>query len=226
MNVRLFMLVGMAAFFAALWSSDRQYQDTQMAAAREARLQIVEFVPPPASIPADEPLATVSRQPIETTPPFNASAWMAANFAPTQTTEEREPVVAPPAARTMIATEAAPMQIMAVVPIVAQPSFRFDGPILNDPAVTENTASAGDLAADMARLCRWASQIRSEIDGQTCWMRWQLRRTSYSAQRRMVAMLRAPQNWNVIVELLARATFGPLDSPAKNAAAPLINEAR
>jgi hypothetical protein len=119
------------------------------------------------------------------------------------------------------------MQIVAVVPLASQPSFRFEsGPILNEPAVAENSVSEGHLAADVAGFCRWASQIRFEIDGQTCWMRWQLRRTNHFAQRRLVAMLRAPWNWSDLAVKLARATFGTLDSPAKNAAAPGIGEAR
>ncbi len=42
MNVRLFLLIAMTAFFGALWSSDQQYQETQMAAARAARKRTAE----------------------------------------------------------------------------------------------------------------------------------------------------------------------------------------
>ena len=36
MNLRLFLLIAMTAFFAALWSSDRQYQEAEMLARASA----------------------------------------------------------------------------------------------------------------------------------------------------------------------------------------------
>ena len=46
MNVRLFLLIGMTAFFAVLWSSDQQYQEVQMAAARTVRERLAELPAP------------------------------------------------------------------------------------------------------------------------------------------------------------------------------------
>ncbi len=39
MNVRIFLLIGMTAFFAVLWRSDQQYQTVQGEIARRARIE-------------------------------------------------------------------------------------------------------------------------------------------------------------------------------------------
>src|ERR1700722_8121800 len=66
MNVRLFLLIGMTAFFAVLWSSDQQYQEVQMAAARTARQQLAEL--PAASVA--EVIAPIDRPSSVPTSPF------------------------------------------------------------------------------------------------------------------------------------------------------------
>jgi hypothetical protein len=55
MNVRVFLLIAMTAFFGVLWSSDRAYQVAQIATARSARRQRVVRQPAVAQRPAVSP---------------------------------------------------------------------------------------------------------------------------------------------------------------------------
>jgi hypothetical protein len=51
MNVRVFLLFGLAAFFGVLWSSDQQYQQAQeLARAARIRNAVAKTTPPSASL--------------------------------------------------------------------------------------------------------------------------------------------------------------------------------
>lgn len=235
MNLRLFLLIAMTALFGLLWSSDRQYQETQTALARAGH---VEAAPPEIG-------------PAVPVPPFAVSSWVAPSFAMPPIEEPiREPVVAPhivqsaiprtaaaspvatpPVATPPVATPAvAPQPMVSVVVLFRRPSFRFDeGPLLTASG-TEQTAQQLNPSADFADLLRWAGRVRFEIEGQTCWMRWQLRRTAFSAQHRLLALVREetsrPSGWLDLVQKFARGALGPLEPAAENAAASRAAEKR
>jgi hypothetical protein len=215
MNVRLFLLIAMTAFFGALWSSDQQYQETQMAVARAARKR-----------GAEHEMALLSRRvaPRNETPstpasPFARSSWVAAFFAtPSLEVPDREPVIATRVGR---CAPAPPTVIVAFVVSFRRPSFRFDGGRLSHDVRPAEGANPGQsLDADLTGILRWADRLRFEIDGETCWMRWQIRRTVSFAKRRAVGLLRQQWDWRDLVQKVARGAIGPLDPAAKNAAVP------
>jgi hypothetical protein len=229
MNVRLFLLIAMTAFFGALWSSDQQYQETQMAIARAARERTTQQ----QTASADRRVAPKNGAPSTLTAPFAASSWVAPTYATPEFAEPiREPLVAPRVEPSVPASNVAPTEVVSMIVSIGRPSFHFDGSrLFSDvrPAAGANPGHDGD--DDLAGLFRWVSRVRFEIDGQTCWMRWQFRRTAFLAQRRVIALIRRQVDWRDIVwrdvvQQLTREAFGQLDSPAMSAAVPGMSEER
>ena len=74
--------------------------------------------------------------------------------------------------------------IVSMIVSFQRPSFRFDaGPLESDAKVAEGVDGAEGLNAELAGLVQWAGRVRFEVDGQTCWLRWQMRRTAMMARR-------------------------------------------
>jgi len=218
MNVRLFMLVAMTAFFGALWSSDRQYQDTQMASARLARQGAVER----GTASVKTHVAPTSCAPPTAAPSIAVPSIIVSSITESSAAEPiRQPVVAPRVAKER------PIQIVSFLVSFRRPSFYFEGNRpFDDVSRSEGEYRQGSLETDLASLFRWAGRIRSEIEGETCWMRWQMRRTAFFAQRRMTVLLRQRLDWYAIAEKIARGTMWQLDAVPTNSAARATDEKR
>ena len=224
MNVRLFLLIGMTAFFAVLWSSDQQYQEVQMAAARTARQQLAEL--PAASVA--EVIAPIDRPSSVPTSPFAASSWVAPTIA-TPSIEEspRQPQATPVDEQANSPANATSGSIVSMIVSFQRPSFRFDaGPLESDVKVAEEVDGAQGLNAELAGLLQWAGRVRFEVDGQTCWLRWQMRRTALTARRRFLLQLAGQAEWGELAGKILLVALGQTDAPAKNAAAAPNVEAR
>jgi hypothetical protein len=233
MNVRLFMLIAMIAFFGAIWSSDRQFQENQMAIARAARSTGVERksasagtpVAPPACIP---PTAVRSPTVISIVVPtigvssIAESATAAPTFAaPSIAEPTRQPVVAPQVAKDR------PIGFVSLFVSFRRPSFYFEGNRrFDDISCSEEANPQASGQVDLASLFRWAGRILAEIDGETCWMRCQMRRTTFYAQRRVTILLRERLDWYALAEKIARGTLWQFDAIPTNAAAPATGEKR
>jgi hypothetical protein len=229
MNVRLFLLIATTALFGLLWSSDQQYQETQMAAVRSEGMAIKQWVSHTARLPvAASESAFEIAVPISEPRPAQSS-WVAPTFAtPASEDQNREPVVAPNIVRSeTLPTIArgpgvARKSIVSAVVLFRRASFRLfeDGQVDNiKPA--NNVESGSSLEAQRVGFVHWISQIPFEIAGETCWMRWQMRRTAYFAQRRALAIVRRPEfDWLELIRKFARGTLGPIGPAEKNAAAP------
>jgi len=238
MNVRLFSLIAMTALFGLLWSSDQQYQETQIAAARAERMAIARREPRPAPL-----LVATSDSAFEIVAPISEprpadSSWVAPTFAtPALEDESREPVVAPNIVRREVPLTItrvpgiAREPIVSVVVLFRRPSFRLDE---NGQVDNIEPAAGGDfesnIGGQLAGCVRWIDQMRFEIAGQTCWMRWQMRRTAGFAQRRALAIVRRQLgqelDWLELIQKFARATLGPIGPTEKNAAAPGAGDKR
>ncbi len=108
-----------------------------------------------------------------------------------------------------------------------RPSFRFDaGPLESDVKVAEGADGGLGLNAELAGLVQWAGRVRFEVDGQTCWLRWQMRRTAMMARRRFLLQLARQSEWGELAEKILLGALGQADAPAKNAAAAPVGEAR
>jgi hypothetical protein len=224
MNVRLFLLIGMSAFFAVLWSSDQQYQEVQMAATAAARLRLAEL---PAATVA-EGAGPIDRPPSAPTSPFAASSWVAPTIA-TPSIEEspRRPHATPVDVQANSLANTTPGSIVSMIVSFQRPSFRFDaGPLESDVKVAEGADGAQGLNAELAGLVRWTGRVRFEVDGQTCWLRWQMRRTAMMARRRFLLQLARQAEWGERAGKIFLGALGQADAPAKNAAAAPIGEAR
>jgi hypothetical protein len=182
---------------------------------------------------ADRRLAPRNGVPATLTSPFAASSWVAPSYTTPEFAEPfREPLVAPRVEPSEPASNVAPTEVVSLIVSIGRPSFHFDGSrLFSDvrPAAGANPGNSGD--ANSAGLFRWVSRVRFEIDGQTCWMRWQFRRTAFLAQRRVIALIRQQVDWRDVVwrdvvQKLTREAFGVPDSPAKNAAVPGMSEER
>ena len=139
MNVRLFLLIGMTAFFAVLWSSDQQYQEVQMAAARAAQ----QLAGLPAASMA-EGVGPIDRPPAAPTSPFAASSWVAPTIA-TPSTEEspRQPHTTPVDVQANSPANTTPGLIVSMIVSFQRPSFRFDaGSLESDVKVAEGAGGA------------------------------------------------------------------------------------
>jgi hypothetical protein len=133
----------------------------------------------------------------------------------------RQPVVAPRV------TQERPIQIVSFLVSFRRPSFCLEGNRLFDDASRgKGTNPQGSLETDLASFSRWAGRLRSEIEGETCWMRWQMRRTTFYAQRRVTILLRQRLDWYAVAEKLARGTLWQLDAVPTNAAARATDEKR
>jgi hypothetical protein len=224
MNVRLFLLIGMTAFFAVLWSSDQQYQEVQMAAARTARQRLAEL--PAASVA--EGIGPIDRPSSVPTSPFAASSWVAPTIA-TPSIEEspRRPRATLVDVQANSPANAAPGSIISMIVSFQRPSFRFDSsPPESDVNVAEGADGAQGLNAQLAGLLQWAGRVRFEVDGQTCWLRWQMRRTAMMARRRFLLQLARQAEWGELAGKIFLGALGQADAPAKNAAASPAGEAR
>jgi hypothetical protein len=224
MNVRLFLLIGMTAFFAVLWSSDQQYQEVQMAAARTARQRLAEL--PAASVA--EGVGSIDCPPLVPTSPFAVSSWVAPSIA-TPSIEEspHQPHVPPVDVQANSPANTTPGSIVSMIVSFQRPSFRFDaGPLESDVNVAEGADGGLGLNAELAGLVQWAGRVRFEVDGQTCWLRWQMRRTAMMARRRFLLQLARQSEWGELAEKILLGALGQADAPAKNAAAAPVGEAR
>jgi hypothetical protein len=102
-------------------------------------------------------------------------------------------------------------------------SFRVDDNSLRKdviPAITSDSKPQQDGA--LAGIVRWVAQLRFEIAGRTCWIRWQMRRTAEVSRHRAIAFLgrelSKELDWRGLVKKFARATLGS-DIAVENAAA-------
>jgi hypothetical protein len=229
MKVRLFLLIAMTAFFGLLWSSDQQYQETQMAAARSERTAITQWDSHTARLPvATSESAFEIAAPISEPGPAQSS-WVAPTFAtPASEDQNRGPVIAPNIVRSEILPTIARRpgvareSIVSAVVLFRRASFRLfeDGQIDNiKPAIQVESGSS--LEAQIAAFVHWINQMRFEIAGKTCWIRWQMRRTAYFAQRRALTIVRRPEfDWLELIQKFARGTLGLIGPAEKSAAAP------
>jgi hypothetical protein len=224
MNVRLFLLIGMTAFFAVLWSSDQQYQEVHLAAARTARQQLAEL--PAASVA--EGVGPIDRPSSTPTSPFAASSWVAPSIAtPTIEESSRQPQVKPVDVQANSPAKTASESIVSMIVSFQRPSFRLDaGPLESDAKVAEGVDGAEGLNAELAGLVQWTGRVRFEVDGQTCWLRWQMRRTAMMARRRFLLQLARQAEWGELAGKILLGALGQTDVPAKNAAAAPAVEAR
>ena len=236
MNVRLFMLVAMTAFFGVLWSSDREYQETQMSVARAAREAAA--IRETASINTlvaptnDAPWAAMTATPSIAIPAIEAPSIVAFSITLPLAAEPspvaaslaepiRQPVVAPHVAKER------PIQIASFLVSFRRPSFYFEGRrLFDDVSRGEGTNPQGSGVTNIAGLLRWAGRIRAEIEGETCWMRWQMRRSTFSAQRRLSVLLSKNLDWYAFAEKVARGTLWQFDAVPTNAAARATDEKR
>ena len=78
-----------------------------------------------------------------------------------------------------------------------RPSFRFDaGSLESDVKVADGADGAPQgVNAELAGLVQWAGRVRFEVDGQTCQLRWQMRRTPMMARRRFLRQLARQSEW-------------------------------
>jgi hypothetical protein len=224
MNVRLVLLIGMTALFAALWSSDEQYQEKQMAAARAERQRLAIAAP----VPAEKGIASIGQPAAVRTSPFDAFSWVAPRFAvPAVEGTLRSPVVAPLAVPSTLPVEGTASPMVTVVLSIQRPSFQFVGSFSGeDSKIAEGTDATPRFDADLAELSRFASRVRFEIDGQTCGLRWQMRRTAFFARRRFLRQLTRQWEWGELAEKIVLGALGQVAPPAKNAALPPVGEAR
>jgi len=237
MNVRLFLLFVMTAFFGVLWSSDRQYQETQMAVARATRQGAVEQKTVSAethdaltscALPTAEPSIAV----LSIAVPSPIVSWITESSTGTSAAEPSsaatslaEPNRQPVVARRVV--KETPIQIVSFLVTFRRPSFYFEGNrLFDDFSRGEGTNPQGSPETDLASLFRWAGRVRFEIEGETCWMRWQLRRSTFSAQRRLSVLLRQRLDWYALAEKVARGTLLQLDAVPTNAAARATDEKR
>ena len=243
MNVRLFLLVAMTACFVALWSSDRQYQEDQMAIARAARqaaaeretasikMRVVPTISAPATatpsitVPSTAPSSTaVSSITVSSIAVSSivVSSTVAPSFASaSDATPFRQPVVA-----TRVAKERS-FQIVSYAVSFRRPSFRFEADrVFDDVSPGGSAHPQRGPETDFAGLFRWAGRVRSEIEGETCWMRWQMRRMTFFAQRRVTVLLRQRLDWYALAQKFARVALWQLDPVPKNAAASPSDEKR
>jgi hypothetical protein len=219
MNVRLFLLAAMSVLFGLLWSSDQEYQDRELAAARAGD----KFTAEQPIVAADRPIG--GQENVVLVAPFAASSWIAPSFA-TAAAEDamREPVVARRNTAKVAARPVSQEPVVSGIVVFRKPSFRVDDTGIVD-TVGRMDASQGWplLEANCQALARWIDKVRFEIAGATCEMRWQLRRTASSAGRRVLALVRrqiGPESdWRVLVQKFARGGFEPFDSTEIDAAA-------
>ncbi|HEX4072302.1 MAG TPA: hypothetical protein VHX68_14075 [Planctomycetaceae bacterium] len=225
MNVRLFLLIGMTAFFAVLWSSDQQYQEVQMAAARTARQRLAELPAPTVA----EGAGLIDRPPSAPTSPFAVSSWVAPTIAtPLIVESPHQPHVPPVDVQANSPAKTTPGSIVSMIVSFQRPSFRFDaGPLESDVKVADGADGAPQgVNAELAGLVQWAGRVRFEVDGQTCQLRWQMRRTAMMARRRFLLQLARQSEWGELAGKILLGALGQADAPAKNAAAAPVGEAR
>jgi hypothetical protein len=219
MNIRLFLLAAMSVFFGLLWSSDQEYQDRELAAAR-ARDELTDEQP---IVAANQPI--VRQENVVPVAPFAASSWIAPSFA-TAAAEDamRDPVVAQRNTAIVPARPASQEPVVSVIVVFRKPSFRVDDTGIVDTVVRADAANGWPLLqANCQALARWIDKVRFEVSGETCEMRWQLRRKASSAGRRVLALVRrqigTETDWRILVQKFARGGFAPFDSTEMNAAA-------
>jgi hypothetical protein len=224
MNVRLFLLFGMTALFAVIWSSDQQYQETQRTASHAVRQRLSELAPTvdeKTVVSIDVP-ASVPKSPLD------PSSWIAPTFAvPPIEATPRHPIVAPVAVRHTLPVEEAGSPMISVIVSFQRPSFRLVGePLGDDSQVAAGSHAVPHDSVDLAELSRLASRLRFEIQGQTCWLRWRMRRTALIARRRFMTQLARQREWCEVGEKIVLGALGAVDAPAKNAAAAPVGIAR
>jgi hypothetical protein len=225
MNVRLFLLAATSVVFGLLWSSDQAYQDRELAAARAGDKLTAEQ----PIVAADRPI--VGQENVVPVAPFAASSWIAPSFA-TAAAEDamREPVVAQGKTGNVPAGPVLQEPVVSVMVVFRRPSFRVDDTGIVDTVGRADASNGWPLLeANCQALARWIDEVRFEIAGGTCEMRWQLRRTASSAGRRVLALVRrqigTETDWRILVQKFARGGFEPFDwteinAAAKHAAAP------
>lgn len=219
MNVRLFLLAAVAVFFGLLWSSDQEYQARELSARGQRKLTAEQ--PMIAAAPPTIRQEIVASVPVA---PFAPSSWIAPSFAPAAEEWIREPVVARKIATPQAAERISQEPSVSMMVVFRRPSLRFDDGWVLDTASRTGAATGWPLfAAKWDALTQWIGKIRFEVAGQTCDMRWQLRRTVPFAGRRLTAFIRrqiGPEtDWRILVEKFARGEFGPFDVPATNGTA-------
>jgi hypothetical protein len=231
-NVRLFLLAAAAVLFGLLWSSDREYQDRELTAARKreksaAEQPLLAAVSPDIRQENSTPTRVVRQENAASirVAPFAASSWIAPSFA-TSAAEDaiRSPLVAPRVEAKPPAPSGSHEPIVSVIVVFRRQSFRVDDSGIVDTACRADGTSGWPLfEANYRALVRCLNLVRFEIAGETCDMRWQLRRTATSAAHKMIALVRrqiGPEgDWRILVERFARAGFGPFDPADVNAAA-------
>ncbi len=108
-----------------------------------------------------------------------------------------------------------------------RPSFQLVGsPLPSAVKVAEGAEGTQELEAELAGLAQWAGRVRFEVDGQTCWFRYQLRRTAFFARRRFLLQLAKQAEWGELAGKILLGALGQADAPAKNAAAAPVGERR
>ena len=237
MNLRLFLLIAMTVFFAVLWSSDRQYQEAQIAVARAARRPAEDGR---ASATSSARASRASRA--AAAAPSNGFIWFARMECKRSNVDlrGREP---------RDAKQAGPN--VAFIVSFGRPAIRFQVCRLDEPTVPLDIASGVPSGRNVASergpeyqkriLSRCISYVISEIDGQTCALRWKLRRWSNSARHRLRVLVFDRLDWLAIAEKVSRGLTLQFDTPgndtagkgmvarnagAKNAAAPASAEKR
>jgi hypothetical protein len=254
-KVRLFLLAAVTLTFGLIWSSDQQYQERELAAAR-MKASWTEA----ALVTDDVPIVGQSNPAVVRVAPFAASSWIAPTFA-TPATEDaiREPVIAPrnapaPPARVNAAPAEAvsmpqgsvsiPAQVVSVPrePIVSViVVFRKQSLRVDDTGIVDSASQAAAVGnwpifeANCRALTDWIERLGFEMGGQTCDMRWQLRRMAPFSGRRVIAVVRrqlgTELDWRVVVQNFARGGLVNFDwampnAAAKHAAAPGAAEER
>lgn len=216
-NVRLFLLAAAVVLFGLLWSSDQEYQDRELTAARgRERLSTEQPLVAVSPVMRSEnaasasmaPVAVVSSAPVRVAP-FAASSWIAPSFA-SSTAEDaiRKPLVAPRVEAKLPVPSVSHEPIVSVMVVFRRQSFRVDDSGIVDTAgLAEGTSGWPLFEVNYRAIVRCVDLVRFEIAGETCEMRWHLRRVASAAGRQMISFVRrqiGPEvDWRLLVKKFA-----------------------